>query len=142
MNLTRFKELLDTYGADFRRWPVLEREEGQRLLQNSSDARTAHAEALQVDEALNAQQISVDAIAIARMRDAVRMRISCALTPEASTSSALKVLRQVPTSLSLRIGGLTAVALLGVLLGWTEPSLPAPDLFDAMQTSPLHGTHP
>lgn len=53
MDLTRFSELLDAYGADPRRWPAAERSAAQDLLAGSAQALELQRKAALLDEALD-----------------------------------------------------------------------------------------
>lgn len=53
MNLTRFAELLDAYGADPRRWPDAERSSAQALLLASPEALGMQQRAALLDDALD-----------------------------------------------------------------------------------------
>lgn len=53
MDLTRFSELLDAYGADPRRWPAAERSAAQDLLAGCAQALELQRKAALLDEALD-----------------------------------------------------------------------------------------
>ncbi len=42
MTIDRLQDLLDTFGADYRRWPELEREAARRLIARSDEARSRY----------------------------------------------------------------------------------------------------
>jgi hypothetical protein len=59
MTPERFHGLLDSCGADFRRWPEAERDAARTLLASDSAAlRAAHAEAAMLDRDLDACEIA------------------------------------------------------------------------------------
>ena len=59
MTPERFQALLDSCGADLRRWPEAERDAARALLASDSAAlRAAHAEAAMLDRDLNACEIA------------------------------------------------------------------------------------
>lgn len=53
MTVERLREILDAYGASPNRWPPEERTAAVLLLDNSEDARAAHAEAMRLDIVLD-----------------------------------------------------------------------------------------
>jgi len=53
MTAERLREILDAYGASPNRWPPEERTAAVLLLDNSEDARAAHAEAMRLDIVLD-----------------------------------------------------------------------------------------
>ena len=62
MNPERFIELTQAYGAAPERWPLAERDDARALLERDDaagvSARTALAEAREIDDALSAYQVS------------------------------------------------------------------------------------
>ncbi len=68
MDLKRFEEILDAYGADPRRWPAQERPAAEAFLQQDEQARASMFAARQLDAALGA---SVQPLASARLREAI-----------------------------------------------------------------------
>jgi len=53
MELARFREILDTYGAEPRRWPRAEREPAEMLLADSAEARELRDDAMSLDALLD-----------------------------------------------------------------------------------------
>lgn len=85
MTLAQFIHCLDTYGADFRRWPDKDRATGERLRDASPEARQRWEAAHRLDELF----------ALDRASTADRARES------AITDAALRRIRTVPTRKSL-----------------------------------------
>jgi multidrug resistance efflux pump len=71
MTPERFRVLLDSCGADLRRWPEAARDAARALLASDPGLRAAHAEAALLDRALDAHEIAapgaalIDRIAVA-----------------------------------------------------------------------------
>lgn len=53
MSLTRFTEILDAYGANEQRWPIVERDLALQLLQSSEAARALQVQAAELDQGLD-----------------------------------------------------------------------------------------
>ena len=56
MNLQRFAEILDAYGAEPKHWPLAERDAAKALLRDSTEARDLAAAAARLDAALDAAE--------------------------------------------------------------------------------------
>jgi hypothetical protein len=85
MTLDQFIRCLDTYGADFRRWPDTERADGERLRDASPEARQRWEAARQLDALF----------ALDRANAADRARET------AITDAALRRIRNTPTRKTL-----------------------------------------
>jgi hypothetical protein len=85
MTLAQFIHCLDTYGADFRRWPDQDRAAGERLRDTSPEARQRWEAAHRLDELFALDRAS----AADRSRESV------------ITDAALRRIRNVPTRKSL-----------------------------------------
>jgi hypothetical protein len=55
--VSRFAELLDSYGGDLARWPELDRVRAEALLRTDADARRLHEDALRLDAQLDAFEL-------------------------------------------------------------------------------------
>ena len=65
MTPERFRVLLDTCGADLRRWPEAERDDARALLASDpAGVRVAHAEAAMLDRDLDAHEIAAPGTAL------------------------------------------------------------------------------
>jgi hypothetical protein len=65
MTPDRFRVLLDSCGADLRRWPAAERDAARALLASDPAAlRAAHAEAALLDRDLDAHEVAAPAAAL------------------------------------------------------------------------------
>jgi hypothetical protein len=131
MQLARFTEVLDTYGADPQRWPAADRDAALALLADSQVARAQQQEAALLDAAL-------DAYAVAAPAAALRQTII------ASAAPARRTWRQSLADLWRELGGwhlaapafaasLTLGALLPMWLDETATDLPDEDLIAAIQ---------
>jgi hypothetical protein len=69
MGLTRFRRLLDAYGADLQRWPPAERKFAQELILVSPEAARAWRETAQFDDLLQSLAPGVAESSIARVLD-------------------------------------------------------------------------
>ena len=65
MTPERFRVLLDSCGADLRRWPAAERDAARALLaSDSAGLRAAHAEAAMLDRDLDAYEVAAPGAAL------------------------------------------------------------------------------
>lgn len=71
MTLERFKELLDAFGADLRRWPEAERAAARALIAQAPEAQAALAAARRLDRLLDLYDPPADRAAEARLRVAL-----------------------------------------------------------------------
>jgi hypothetical protein len=85
MNLKRFKEIVEAYGADPARWPANERAAAEAFLAASSEARAVRDAEARLDTVL-----------------------SRAESPAPSTELAARILRTAPTERRTRSAGLTS----------------------------------
>src|ERR1051325_9211930 len=112
MGLDRFRELLEAYGAEPRRWPVNERAMAEALAADAGDARALRAKAAVIDGLLDqaplAPPIIDPEVLIGRITE----------TPQAQVVS----LRPRPSAGTfwLKVASLAAAALIGFLLGVTQ----------------------
>ncbi|MGB6308684.1 MAG: hypothetical protein WBF89_12930, partial [Steroidobacteraceae bacterium] len=83
--MRRFRALIDSYGADLRRWPDSDRPPAQLLLEALPEARRLLDEARRLDEKIAAAAARQDAelwakdepdAALARLRDRIAVRIA------------------------------------------------------------------
>ncbi|MBS4048778.1 MAG: hypothetical protein KG075_20710 [Alphaproteobacteria bacterium] len=98
MNLERFTELLDAYGADLDRWPASEQAAATALLTDRADAREAQRRAAAVDTLL----LRADLPEI-EPSDALRQRVlaQIAQLPPAITAPAADWRAQIAEALAL-----------------------------------------
>lgn len=98
MNLERFTELLDAYGADLDRWPASEQAAATALLTDRADAREAQRRAAAVDTLL--LRTGLPEI---QPSDALRQRVlaQVAQLPPALTAPATDWRAQVAEALAL-----------------------------------------
>lgn len=98
MNLERFTELLDAYGADLDRWPASEQAAATALLTDRADAREAQRRAAAVDTLL----LRADLPEI-EPSDALRQRVlaQIAQLPPAITAPATDWRAQIAEALAL-----------------------------------------
>jgi hypothetical protein len=114
MNMDRFQELLDAYGAEPARWPEAERDAASALLADSGEARARLAEARALDELLDR------AGAPAALRfDAAELSARIAETPKprldpVAGASGAQVSMGWPS-----LAGLAAAAVAGFVIGWS-----------------------
>lgn len=164
LSLKRFQALLDSYGADPRRWPDAERAPAQRLLASSREAQRRFNEAQRFDQSLrdagahedstlwrSGEQQGALTSVLARFwaGGPVRSRDTSAhrgLRPRLRT-----LLPALPLQLD-GIGGGTsstarwagtmavgaAVLALGMWVGWQQSEPVAPDLITVL-SAPIHG---
>jgi len=142
LTLRRFTRMADIYGADLRRWPAHVRADAQALLTVSPEARAILGDAQVLDEAIDAARAREHATlfrpgdsdaALARVRAGVAARIAASVARRPSW-----VLPWQLWWLGMAAGSGLAVAV-GLLLGTTVGSEPAPDNFLAMlQPAPIH----
>jgi len=68
MNLQRFAEILDAYGAEPKHWPLAERDAARALLRDSAEARDLAARAARLDAVLDsAEPVAVPAHLVGRV---------------------------------------------------------------------------
>jgi hypothetical protein len=129
--LDRFRELLEAYGAEPRRWPASERVMAEQLLAGDSQARTMRAKAAGIDELLDrVTPLSPPIIDAEILIGAITAKPQ---SPAAEIVT-LRPARRAPASTFwLKVGSLAAAAMIGFLLGVTQLMNPG----DA--TSPTSG---
>jgi len=115
MRMDRFRELLDAYGAEPRRWPASERAAAEALLAEKAEARELQARASRVDALLErASPLSppiVDAEAlIGRITGSAQSQV-LAFRPAG---------RRQGVSFALKVASLAAAAAIGLLVGATQ----------------------
>src|ERR1700682_3787903 len=131
MKFSRFRYLLDAYGAALERWPEPEQEPAKKLLEVSPEARDAYAEAVSLDAVLATDEIAIDAAAVTRMREAVRIRVA-QTPPEEPRISALRGFFNLPIAVPYaRIGALALAASVSMWIGWSSAYAAHPDLLSA-----------
>lgn len=113
MNLDRFQELLDAYGADPRRWPEAERGAAIAFLSDSAEAQARAARARALDALL--EEAGPPA---APKLDPEALAASITRTPQRPAR------REWPGPWTASFGwpglaGLAAAALAGFLVGWS-----------------------
>ena len=112
MNIQRFRQLLDAYGAAPARWPESERSAAQALLERSAEARQLAAQAARLDELLNHAEAPKRVLGPAALAERI------ASTPQIRSSP------QQKTEWRLAIGwprlmALAAAAVAGFVVGWS-----------------------
>ena len=132
MRLSRFHDVLATYGARPERWP--DAAAAQRLLAGSPEARAALKAADRVDRALGGYAPRVDPAVTARLRSTVQRRVARLPAPEASRPWSA---RHMVLNLSLRFGALAAMAAVGVWIGWSQPMSASVDQASVDPLSPI-----
>jgi hypothetical protein len=142
LTLRRFEELVDTYGADLRRWPEELRADGRALMSVSPEARALLPDAQALDDVIEAARSADDALrwrpgeqemALVRLRAGVAARIAASPAPLPSRERFAwwpAVLGRRVGSPRLRLIGLAAGGAFaivgGLLLGATYESAPPP----------------
>lgn len=147
MTLKHFTTLLDSYGADLRRWPGNAGDEAQYLLAHSAQARARLAEARHLDTALAAAGTGADArlwppgemdAALARLRLGVAARIAQKAVPRRGLQAAGW---DVPMRwLGMATGGglaVTAGLLIGLTTATHSMSGAGDTVFAMLQPAPL-----
>jgi hypothetical protein len=131
--LARFRDLIDAYGADPRRWPPGERAEGEALIARSPEAAALRQKAAALDALLDL----APAPAAPRL-EAATLAARIAAAPQETIRPALLRFRD---QFWIRAVGLAAAAIIGFVVGTTqmadlgEPaSSPAP--IDVAEISP------
>ncbi len=116
MELGRFRELMDAYGADQRRWPEDEREKAAAFAESSLEARRLQAEAEKLDKLMSQ---SADFAPQANLLDTV-MSLSNEPQDRPQTSMVLPFglpFGLNPSFLLPRLTSLAAAGILGFLVG-------------------------
>ena len=115
MGLDRFRELLEAYGAEPRRWPANERAMAQALLGENPQARDIRAKAATIDALLDrnaplAPPIIDAEILIGQITD----------KPQAQVLAFRPTRRPATGSFWLKVGSLAAAAMIGFLVGVSQ----------------------
>ncbi|MBI3517071.1 MAG: hypothetical protein HY060_23820 [Proteobacteria bacterium] len=113
MTLKRFKQLLDTYGADLARWPVEERRAARALVAADPRARQARDETAELDAFLD--RYAPEPASAARVVAGLRALPPAVLDWRAALAELWWELRALP-----RVPTMVAVVLLGLLAGFTS----------------------
>lgn len=106
MDLARFADLTDAYGADSGRWPAGERGAAEAFLARSAEARRLRDTAARLDSAL--AQVTAPAAS-----DALRARLTAAMAPPPPRG----ILVWIAARPLMRPVMLAAVGVLGLYLG-------------------------
>ncbi len=156
LSVRRFRALIDSYGADLRRWPDSDRPPAQLLLEALPEARRLLDEARRLDEKIAAAAARQDAelwakdepdAALARLRDRIAVRI-------AARTAALP-LRRRPLGWTVAgfgrahsaafrhvsmVAGSGAAVVIGLWIGWVQSTPSAPvDLLTMLQLASIRG---
>ena len=120
MELERFRRLLETYGADFGRWPEEARTEARAILAVSAEALMAHREAIAVDQMLERGRGSISGKSVARVLDALAGPLPSQHPAGSSPSQAFlaQFAMSQPWAPTALLG---AIAILGFVVGIVEP---------------------
>jgi len=122
VNLARLAEILDAYGADPRRWPVEERAAAEKLVAESVEAGSLHADAAALDKLMD---LSVAPAASPELM----ARVLAGRAP-AGADGWLTILWPFgPVWQPLSAMALAAV--LGIAIGATAPDIVIPDYGDS-----------
>lgn len=118
MDLRRFEQCLDTYGADLDAWPAVDRGAGQQLLVTSDDARSALDRALALSRRLDELEDIEPSAAFLKKVAAIPEQYP-RTTPKSTTSPEPKgVLRWWPFETVYKPAlAMAAAAMMGVLAG-------------------------
>ena len=117
MGMDRFRELLDAYGAEPRRWPAQERGMAEALIAASPEARALRAKAAGLDVLLDrAQPISPPIIDA----EALIGRIAAQDQGRGQVVSLQASRRPAPSRFWLKVASLAAAAAIGFLLGASQ----------------------
>src|ERR1700687_3032899 len=139
MKVSRFKYLLDSYGTVLERWPESEREVAKEVLDVSVDARDLYTAALSLDAALAAQEITIDATTVTRMRRVVRDRVAKAPLAEPRISALHVFSNLLMTKPYARLASLALAVGVSMWIGWSSAYAAPPDLLSALETNPIVG---
>src|SRR6202142_3331296 len=116
--LDRFRELLDAYGAEPRRWPAGERAAAEALLAREPEARALRAKAAAIDGLLDRATPLAPPII-----DAEILVADITAKPQSMPAEgvALRPARRAPAGVFwLKVASLAAAAILGFFIGVTQ----------------------
>ena len=116
MMLERFRELVDAYGGDPRRWPPTERAPAAELLAASAEARTLLAEAAALDRILDRAL----PMAPATLDSERLIALATAAAQERPSFRPVGVMQPAGRGLWLRAASLAAATIIGFMVGWTQ----------------------
>jgi hypothetical protein len=116
--LDRFRELLDAYGAEPRRWPASERVMAEQMLARDPEARTLRTKAAGIDGLLDrATPLSPPIIDAEIVIGAITANSQ---SPAAEVVTLRPAGRAKANTFWLKVGSLVAAAMIGFLLGVTQ----------------------
>jgi hypothetical protein len=147
----RFRELVDSYGADLRRWPPDVRDEARALMDASPGARDLLAAAKRLDAAIDAGAREDAArwqmhrtAALDRLRSGIQARIASAAPASATWRTALgltalgRAFAGNPAWRTLALGSGVAV-IAGLLIGgFYNSASPSDTLLSMLEPAPIH----
>jgi hypothetical protein len=139
MRQSRFRSLLESYGAAIERWPEVEQSPARRLLETSPEARAAHERALVLDAALDANRVSIDAATLGRMRAVIREHVARMPSAPSRDSAPRTLWDALWTAPSVRLAALAAAAVASIWIGWASANPPHPSLFAVLEGNPFLG---
>lgn len=112
MNIERFQEILDAFGADPRRWPEAERDGALGLVAGSEAARSRQAEARRLDMLL-------DEISLPVHLDLDAAAIVAGVKDASGNVRLFRGRKSMPFSVVWpSFAGLAAAAVAGFVIGW------------------------
>lgn len=129
MDMDRFTDLLDAWGADLGRWPSAEREAADRLLESSTAARALLREAAHVDALLlNAALPEIEPSDALRSRVLAHMQTGVATHPVIASGWRSQIVEALallfPTGRAVPQFAALALALaIGIGAGFTNVAL-------------------
>ena len=140
MNLAHFLRLLDTFGADFRRWPETERDPGARFLAATPEARARWAAAASLDRLFARDRArTADPARQAAITDAALRRL-CSVPARALEWHWLLTKPFAATLAAILVAGGVAGFLIGPSLApWQGPGVPAVAVLLELGTGDLGG---
>jgi hypothetical protein len=115
MGLDRFRELLDAYGAEPRRWPANERAMAEALFAQNPRARDLRAKAATIDALLDRTAPLAPPII-----DAEILIGQITAMPQSQVVAFRPAQRPAAGNFWLKVGSLAAAAVIGFLLGVTQ----------------------
>lgn len=112
MNIERFQEILDAFGADPRRWPEAERGGALALIAGSDAARSRQAEARRLD-------VLLDEISLPVRLDLDAAAIVAGVKDASGNVRLFRARKAMPFSVGWpSFAGLAAAAVAGFVIGW------------------------
>jgi hypothetical protein len=131
MTLEEFTDLLDRFGADVARWPRDQQPGAHELMQASSEARRLHAQAVRLEQCLDAALPALEELSLGPLKHRIMERIRNPLAEDSAIVRFWTWLLAGPRLAHVLLVRPAVLAMIPLILGFALGiSFPEPDGVD------------